>query len=141
MNWGHGLAILFGSFVLFMVSLVVICVRQDDIHLVTQNYYEEEIKYQQQIEKMANANDLAYDALHYKPVNKTVDLFLPQGSEGTLHLFRPSDARMDQKFAVNVQQKDTLSIDLAHLQPGYWKMKLTWKQGDMEYYLEEQITI
>ena len=140
MHWGHGLAILFTCFVLFMVSLVVICVRQDNIHLVTQNYYEEEIKYQQQIDKMANARDLDYDALRYKPTNKTVDLSLPPGAEGTLHLFRPSDARLDQKFTVKMQ-KDALSIDLAHLQPGYWKMKLTWRQGDTEYYLEQQITI
>lgn len=141
MNWGHGLAIFFTCFVLFMVSLVVICMKQDDLHLVTQNYYEEEIKYQQQIDKIANAKDLDYDALVYQAKDKTVDLVLPREAEGTLHLFRPSDARLDQKFSIDMQQKDALSIDLGHLQAGYWKMKLTWKQGDTEYYLEEQITI
>jgi hypothetical protein len=141
MNWGHGLAIFFGTFVLFMISLVVICVKQDDIHLVTQNYYEEEIRYQQQIDKIANAAELDYDALAYRAENKTVDLTLPKGAEGTLHLFRPSDARMDQKFQVYMQDQDGLSIDLGHLQAGYWKMQLSWQDGDTEYYLEEQITL
>lgn len=141
MNWGYGLMIFFGTFVLFMISLVVICVRQDHIHLVTQNYYEEEIKYQQQIDKMANASDLDYDVLTYQSDGKTVGLFLPRGAEGTLHLFRPSDARLDQKFKVEMTETDQMSIDLAHLQPGYWRMKLTWKEGSTEYYLEEQITI
>lgn len=141
MHWGHGLMILFGAFVLLMVSLVVICFRQDDLHLVTQNYYEEEIKYQQQIDKISNANDLDYEPLIYQANDKTVDLLLPDGAEGTLHLFRPSDARLDQRFAVKMQKTTPLSIDLAHLQPGYWKMKLTWKEGGNEYYLEEQITI
>lgn len=133
--------ILFGAFVLFMISLVVICVKQDDIHLVTQNYYEEEIKYQEQIDKIANAQKLDYDALAYMAENKTANLVLPEGAEGVLHLFRPSDARLDQKFAVKMQGKDALSIDLGHLQSGYWKMKLSWQEGDTEYYLEEQITL
>ena len=141
MNWGHGLMIFFGAFVLFMISLVVICMKQDNIHLVTQNYYEEEIKYQQQIDKIANARELDYDALNYKAENRTVNLVLPQGAEGILHLFRPSDARLDQKFAVKMQGRDALSIDLAHLQAGYWKMKLSWQEGDTEFYLEEQITL
>jgi len=141
MNWGHGLMIFFGAFVLFMISLVVICMKQDNIHLVTQNYYEEEIKYQQQIDKIANAKALDYDALDYKAENRTVNLVLPQGAEGVLHLFRPSDARLDQKFAVKMQDNDALSIDLAHLQAGYWKMKLSWQEGDTEFYLEEQITL
>lgn len=141
MHWGHGLMILFGAFVLLMVSLVVICFRQDDIHLVTQNYYQEEIKYQQQIDRFSNAKDLDYDPLTYEAGDKTVNLLLPEGAEGTLHLFRPSDARLDQRFAVKMQKTNLLSINLGHLQSGYWKMKLTWKEGGNEYYLEEQITI
>ena len=141
MNWGHGLTVLIVSFVLFMVSLVVICMRQDNIHLVTQNYYEEEIKYQQQIEKVANANDLDYKVFSYHANDRTVDIDLPVGAVGTLHLFRPSDARLDQKFQVEMDQGKSVSVDLGHLQQGYWKMMLTWKEGDKEYYLEEKITI
>ncbi|HLT08638.1 MAG TPA: FixH family protein [Cyclobacteriaceae bacterium] len=141
MNWGHGLIIFFGAFVLLMISLVVICVRQDDIHLVTQNYYEEEINYQQQIEKIANAKDLDYDALAYEAASKQMHLNLPQGAEGTLHLFRPSDARLDQKIPIKMQKGEAMSIDLAHLQPGYWRVKLNWQEGGTAYYLEEQISL
>lgn len=141
MNWGHGLTILIVSFVLFMVSLVVICMRQDNIHLVTQNYYEEEIKYQQQIEKMANASDLDRKVFSYHAQDRTVDLNLPVGAVGTLHLFRPSDARLDQKFQVERERGTPVSVDLGHLQQGYWKMIFTWKEGNKEYYLEEKITL
>src|SRR5690606_4368264 len=109
MNWGHGITIFFIGFVLFMVSLVVICMRQDNIHLVTQNYYEEEINYQQQIEKMANAEELGYQVFSYHADEMTVDLNLPVGAVGTLHLFRPSDARMDQKFQVEMGQENPFS--------------------------------
>src|SRR5690606_21855409 len=119
MNWGHGLTILIVSFVLFMVSLVVICMRQDNIHLVTQNYYEEEVKYQQQIEKMANANDLDRKVFSYHAQDKTVDLNLPVGAVGILHLFRPSDARLDQKFQLEIERGTPVLVDLGHLQQGY----------------------
>lgn len=141
MNWGHGIALFFGGFVLFMVSLVVVCMRQDDLHLVTQNYYEEEIKYQQQIDKMANARDLDYAIFSYDATMKTVDLNLPEGAVGILHLFRPSDARLDQKFAIKTVPDTVFSVDLKSLKPGYWKMMLTWEEGGKSYYQEQQISI
>ena len=141
MNWGHGITIFFIGFVLFMVSLVVVCMRQDNIHLVTQNYYEEEINYQQQIEKITNAEELGYQVFSYRADEMTVDLNLPVGAVGTLHLFRPSDARMDQKFAVEMESGNPIAVKVGPLQPGYWKMMLTWKEGNKEFYLEKKITI
>lgn len=141
MDWGKGIALFFGAFVLFMISLVVICVKQDDIHLVTPNYYEEEVKYQEKIDKMANAKDLGYEVLDYNAKAKVVALKLPQGAVGTLHLFRPSDARLDKKYAVKMELKEGVSFNLSDLKPGYWKMMLTWKEGEKEFYLEQKISI
>ena len=141
MNWGHGLMLFFVGFVLFMSTLVVICMRQDNIHLVTQNYYEEEIKYQEKIDKIANATGLNYKVFDYRAQERTVDLNLPADAIGTLHLFRPSDARLDRKYDVNLESGKPFTISLSDLLPGYWRMKLTWEEGGKEYYLEERITI
>ena len=141
MNWGHGLTLFFVGFVLFMSTLVVICMRQDNIHLVTQNYYEEEIKYQERIDKIANAADLGYKVFNYQVQDKTVGLNLPPNAVGVLHLFRPSDARLDRKFDVAIESGKAFTVNLSDLKPGYWRMKLTWEEGGKEYYLEERITI
>ena len=141
MNWGQGIALFFGVFVAFMISLVVVCMRQDDLHLVTQDYYGEEIKYQQQIDKMANARDLDYNIFIYDSEVKTLGLNLPQGAVGILHLFRPSDARLDQKIPVKLGPEDKFFLDLKGLKPGYWKMLLTWEEGGKSYYKEQKITI
>ena len=141
MNWGHGLTLFFVGFVLFMSTLVVICMRQDNIHLVTQNYYEEEIKYQDRIDKIANAADLGYKVFNYHVQDKTVGLNLPPNAVGVLHLFRPSDARLDRKFDVEIESGKAFTVNLSDLKPGYWRMKLTWEEGGKEYYLEERITI
>lgn len=141
MNWGHGIALFFGVFVVCMVSLVVVCMRQDDLHLVTQDYYQEEIQYQQQIDKMANARGLDYNIFIFDAKVKTLALNLPQGAVGTLHLFRPSDARLDQKFPVNLGSEKKFFLDLKNLKPGYWKMLLTWEEGGKSYYKEQKINI
>ncbi|WP_113925205.1 FixH family protein [Cognataquiflexum aquatile] len=141
MDWGKGIVITLIVFISLMVGLVTICVKQDDIHLVTQNYYEEEIKYQDQIEKMINANSLDYKVLIYDNQLKKVDLRLPVGSKGTMHLFRPSDARLDQKIDFDVTNPNANAFDLKSLKPGYWKLKLTWSENGVDYFHEEKINI
>jgi hypothetical protein len=141
MDWGKGIVITLILFVSMMVGLVIICVRQDDIHLVTQNYYEEEIKYQDRIDEMVNANSLDYKVLMYDNQLKKVDLKLPVGSKGTLHLFRPSDARLDQKITFDVTNLNTNAFDLTSLKPGYWRVKLTWSENGVDYFHEEKINI
>jgi hypothetical protein len=141
MDWGKGIVITLIVFISLMVGLVTICVKQDDIHLVTQNYYEEEIKYQDQIDKMINANSLGYKVLNYDTQLKKVDLNLPVGSKGTIHLFRPSDARLDQKMDFDVARLNANAFDLKSLKPGYWKLKLTWSENGVDYFHEEKINI
>ncbi|MCH6200362.1 FixH family protein [Aquiflexum sp. LQ15W] len=141
MDWGKGIVITLIVFISLMVGLVTICVKQDDIHLVTQNYYEEEIRYQDQIEKMINANSLDYKVLNYDIQLKKVDLHLPVGSKGTMHLFRPSDARLDQEIDFDVINPNANAFDLKSLMPGYWKLKLTWSENGVDYFYEEKINI
>lgn len=141
MDWGKGIIVTLVAFGVLIISMVTICVRQDDIHLVTQNYYEEEIKYQDQIEKMINANQLDHEVLVYDNQLKIVDLHLPVGSKGVLHLFRPSDARLDQKITFDITDPSVNSVDVKSLKPGYWKVKLTWTENGVDYYKEEKINI
>jgi hypothetical protein len=141
MGWGNGIVLVIIGFVAVMGTMVTICVRQDDIHLVTANYYEEEIKYDNQIARISNTKNLEFAALEFDGQLKKIDLKLPVGAKGTLHLFRPSDARVDQKITFDIQSSEKKSLDLSNLKPGYWKVKLTWTQGGLEYYEEKKINI
>ncbi|MFD2037094.1 FixH family protein [Belliella marina] len=141
MDWGKGIVLVITVFVLFMAGLVTICVKQDDIHLVTQNYYEEEIKYQDQIDKIVNAHTLDYEVLTYNTQLKKVVMNLPVGSKGTLHLFRPSDARLDQKIDFQLLNPAENTVDVTSLKAGYWKVKLTWEENGVAYYEEKKINI
>jgi len=141
MNWGNGIILVFVAFVAVMATMVTICMKQDDLHLVTDNYYEEEIKYQEHINKVSNSLDSAKNALSFNPRNKVLTLNLPVGAQGELHLFRPSDARMDRKIAVNIENETANTVNLKSLQSGYWKVKLNWEEKGLGFFEEKKIDL
>ena len=141
MDWGKGILLTIVGFVTFIMTLVVISVKQDDIHLVTENYYEKEIKYQEQIEREISAAALNRVVLEYDGTSKTIFLDLPVGSKGNLQLFRPSDARLDQMVPFEIYSQGKTSIPLVNLKSGYWKVQLTWTENGVEYYEEQKINL
>ncbi|EON77224.1 hypothetical protein ADIS_2304 [Lunatimonas lonarensis] len=141
MDWGKGIVLTFVAFATIMISMVTICMKQDDLHLVTKNYYEEEIKYQEHIDRVDNAAALGLDAFTFDSRSKAVDLHLPVGAKGELHLFRPSDARLDKKLALEIVDDASRYVDLKDLKPGYWRVKLTWSAEGKSYFQEEKITL
>ena len=57
MNWGNKIAISFIIFIGIIVTMVVISMKQD-ISLVSTDYYEQEIAYQDQIDRMERTRGL-----------------------------------------------------------------------------------
>lgn len=141
MDWGKGILLTIIAFVGFIMTLVVISVRQDDIHLVTENYYEKELKYQDHIEREKLTAGLERDVLVFDSQSKFLVLDLPVGATGSLQLFRPSDARLDQELALTITQEGKTSIPLEKLKAGYWKVQLTWTENGEDFYQEKKITI
>jgi hypothetical protein len=141
MDWGKGILVVILLFVGFILTLVTISVRQDDIHLVTENYYEKEIKYQDQIEREKSAAGLDREVLVYDDLSKSMILDLPVGAKGNLHLFRPSDARLDQGLVLDVKEVGKTTIPLQDLKSGYWRVQLTWTENGIEFYEEKKINL
>lgn len=141
MDWGKGILITIIAFVGFILTLVVISVRQDDIHLVTENYYEKEIKYQDQIEREKSAAGLDREVLVFDADSKSMVLDLPVGAKGNLQLFRPSDARLDQELALDIIEEGKTTVPLEKLKSGYWRVQLTWIENGVEFYQEKKISL
>lgn len=141
MNWGNGIVVVFIVFIALMATLVTICMKQDDLHLVTSNYYEEEIKYQQHIDRVINTTASAKEAMTFDGKAGILDLNLPVGALGELYLFRPSDAGMDRKIEVNIKDSKVNSVDLKSLQAGYWRVKLSWAEDGKTYYEEKKLDL
>jgi hypothetical protein len=141
MDWGKGILLTIIAFVGFIMTLVVISVRQDDIHLVTENYYEKEIRYQEQIEREKSASSLSREVLVFDNQAKAMILDLPVGAKGNLQLFRPSDARLDKSFSLEVTSEGKTKVPLEHFKSGYWRVQLTWTENGVDFYEEKKITL
>jgi hypothetical protein len=141
MDWGKGILVTIIAFVSFILVLVTISIRQDDIHLVTENYYEEEIKYQEHIQREKATASLGRDVLLLDSHAKVIRLDLPIGAEGSLHFFRPSDARLDRKIPIIITNLGGSEIPLGSLLPGYWRVQLNWTENGVNYYQEKKIAL
>lgn len=141
MDWGKGILITIIAFVGFIMTLVVISVRQDDIQLVTENYYEKEIKYQEHIEREKSASTLDREVLIFDAQGKAMLLDLPLGAKGSLQLFRPSDARLDRVLPLEITSEGKTKVPLDDLKAGYWRVQLTWTEDGKDFYKEKKITL
>jgi hypothetical protein len=138
MNWGKSIILSFFFFALFIGVLVVICMKQD-ISLVSSDYYKEEINYQQQIDRLNNAEHLAA-----KPTinfdNEGINVSFKQLlaiEQGELRLFRPSDIHFDKKYSFHSSTDSILRFNTSSLPVGMYRAKLKWTMNGKEYYVEQ----
>jgi hypothetical protein len=144
MNWGNKIALVYGGFAAFIISLVVLCARQTDIHLVSPDYYKEEIAYQNQIDQLSNAHHLKEKLqFHYEAQQKRLQLHFPASTErsGEILFFRPSDARKDLKMDIRPDAQGNQAIPVGQLDKGLWKVKIHWQAGQQQYLAEETLVI
>ncbi len=141
MDWGKGILLTIIGFVAVIITMVVISVRMDGIELVTENYYEQEIKYQDQIDKENLTLGLGEAVMRHDDDIQSVVLDLPEGSKGQLHLFRPSDSSLDQVYKFETKADQATVIPIQNLKSGYWKFQLYWTRGGKEYYEEKKIDL
>lgn len=141
-NWGIGITVFFALFVLFLiVNLFFASLQKND--LVTEDYYQEQLQYQKQIDKQGNANALAHDlkiiqagsALAFQfPIDKR-----KENISGEIYFYRPSNKGLDRKFPIALNEENTQIIDIREFNRGSWKIKVDWKDADTAYYHEENL--
>jgi hypothetical protein len=142
MSWGKWIVLSFVMFALFIGTLVVICVKQD-LNLVSGNYYQEELAYQQQIERLENANKLKQQP-RMMIVGQDLEIQFDgfkSLDEGQVDLFRPSDTRFDKKFILQNSNGERQLFDISMLPKGMYHAKMKWSMNGKEYFVEQSITL
>jgi len=146
MHWGNSIVLSFLLFAAFIFTMVIIGINQD-VDLVTENYYQDEVKFQKHLEKRANVYSLEESLeLIVDRTNKRAVLVFPksqfsQEMSGTIHFFRPSDASMDRKTPLILDRNLSQQLDLSNLQMGFWRLKISWSYAGKEYYDEKTLTL
>lgn len=143
MNWGYRILILYLSFVAFMVVMVMVSVMQTDIHLVAKDYYKQEIAYENQIDKIKNANAMQFDSITYSKENQVLQVNLNQPiQKGEILFFRPSDARKDFRLPLQIDESMKQYISTKAMDKGLWRVKMQWNDANNKlFYFEQKIMI
>jgi len=142
MNWGKKLITVFVIFAAGVVSLVAISISKNT-DLVSENYYEQEIKFQNQIDLLKGSEVLNENIVIEKGNNEIVIRSLNPGLTGNLKgeilFYRTSDANKDFIIDLEFGSDATQRIYSQSLDRGLWKLKMNLNEGEKKYYIEKYV--
>ena len=143
--WPYAIVV---AMVLFMgyIAMFVYKAMNQDVDLVSKNYYEQELEYQDHIDKVGRTVAAGDVALNYDAEAQTILLQLPasmkgQVISGRIILFRPSNDKLDQELPLQPGRDLSQLIETAKLEKGLWKVRVNFSAGDETYYTEKTIQI
>lgn len=144
LTWGAGLAVVFLIFAAGILAMVMISMNRD-VDLVTEDYYQQELRHEQQIESEKRSNALGEAIrIEHTAFVATITLPLqcdPDSVSGTLTFYRPADRRKDFVVAIRLDSMRSQHVPTTELQKGLWRVKARWTYQGEAYYREEPIII
>jgi hypothetical protein len=142
-SWGTGIAIGIVVFVLISIMMTVIFMTQD-VSLVSNNYYEKSLSYQDEIDKQSRTKSLD-EQVTINFNGELVNISLPsdyisKDISGQIFFYRPSNPKLD--FVLLLQLVDGKQIvPVERLEKGFWRIKLNWIMDGNGYYNERAINV
>ncbi len=144
-NWGTGIVLAFVAFIAFILYFVVFAGTQDraEHNLVTKDYYEAELGYQDEIDAEKNAKNLT-DRLTLEKSDDGLKIEFPPNQKnkkinGTVFLYRPSNKKLDFELPISSSETSLLIPD-ERLLEGRWNIKVFWECEGVNYLHKENIT-
>lgn len=142
MNWGTKIAIFYTIFAVSMLSAVIFASMQT-FHLVSPNYYEEELAFETRIQEIRQAKALAIKWEIKQIKRRELELHFPKNlyiKEGIIRFYRPSDAALDQSIPLETTQAIQI-VKLEKWHAGNWKLQFSWTDGTLRYFSEQNLHI
>ena len=142
MNWGQKLTVAIAGFMGFILFLVISShgVESD---LVTDDYYQQEIDYQQTIDATENADALKGE-LVVETTDDAVRVTLPEDFQfavvGTVSFYRPDDASKD--FTVDIPgDRRSILVPLSKLSAGQYEINVHCEYQDKAYFFKKPLKV
>ena len=143
-SWGTGVVTGIIIFVFISLSMTIIFMTQD-VHLVTDDYYEKTLSYQDEIDKQNRTNALDEDVkINFN--EKMIKLVFPKAYlnkdiSGEIYFYRPSNPGLDFKIPLKLNENGNQFIPVERIEKGFWRLKINWLMGENAFYNERVITI
>lgn len=144
--WPIAITIFFSIAITSCVGFVMFCSRHP-ADLVAADYYEQEVRYQGQIDRVQRAQQRAQLAsVAYNPTSKQITISLPADAPltnvaGTVTLYRPAAMNQDRTFRFEPGANGVQTLDASGLLTGLWKVRVSWTMGQEDYFLDQKLVI
>ncbi|MBA6151238.1 FixH family protein [Gelidibacter maritimus] len=143
-NWGTGIVLAFIFFISFILYFVIsMTVNKKYEHdLVVENYYNQELEFENDMSKQKNAQLLSED-ISWKRIPEGLLLSFPKDMEpskitGRVFLYRPSNKQLDFEKEISLSEHNLLIPDKSLL-GGRWNIKVDWAYNDDLYLYKKDI--
>ena len=144
MNWGGKITVVLAVYMVGIIAVVWYTMTLD-VNLVAEDYYQQEIAYEDQIDRLKNTESLIEKPSFEKSANgQLIILSFPSDldpAKGQIVFYRPSDFTMDRKFKLELDDLNQQGFVVASLKTGLWKAKVTWEMEGKSYFQEFVIVI
>ena len=144
LNWGTGVVIAFILFISFIMYFVI-AMNTDknlDHDLVNDNYYKQELEYQNDINKETKSKELD-SKITWKKTQEGMRISFPSELDyndikGTVFLYRPSNKQLDFETTILLSNHNLLIPDKRMLD-GRWNIKIDWNYKGTNYMFKEDV--
>jgi len=140
-TWGHGIVVALGSFMIFILSLIwYFTSTWKNSELITDNYYEEELAYQNVIDAKNKAINLK-ELPVYQQNESGISVTFPSeinnsNSKFRIDLHRAEDQKLDIIREMKLDQRNSIFIPAKVLAKGNYVLRVMWKKDNEEYQLD-----
>ncbi|MEO6670333.1 MAG: FixH family protein [Ferruginibacter sp.] len=143
MNWGYKILIVYVIFIAGIVTLVFKSSVQNQ-DLVVNDYYDQELKYQDKIDAIQRTNSLK-SAVECKVENGYILINFPAEMKGshidaTVLLYSPVDEKKDVQKQMGTDNA-VIQFPITAKSKGFHKLKISWVENKTSYYSEQQIIL
>jgi len=143
-NWGTGIVLAFIGFISFiMYFIITMNINKKYNHdLVTEDYYAEELVYQNDIDKLKNSKTLI-ENITYNKSEEGLIIYFPKDFDfnkitGNMFLYRPSNKQLDFETEISLSNPYLLIPD-KRLLDGRWNIKVDWQYNGKSYLFKKAI--
>lgn len=134
------IAVVFVLFMSFIISMVAYTAFLDT-DLVAEDYYQQEVNYQEIIDAKKNGADLK-NKIVIQQDESLLSIHFPEaldakGMEGIIHFYHPKYVKYDVEEPLNLTNKNSQTFSKENLQKGNYTIKMKWEDGGISYYIEK----
>ena len=141
LSWGYKILFVYVTFIAGMGFLVFKASSQK-FDLVTKDYYDQELKYQNIIDQSANTAKLSAPLVIERSVGELTINFPVEMKDKQksidFYLYLPADAKRDFRKLINISENE-FTQPLPQAMRGNYELKLSWEVDGVKYYFEKKL--